>query len=175
MQNDEIIGSGKSYKYTKEWMLLEDMPDSNTFKDKSYDENKRPRGLRSEVFFCSYARIGPYKVEIAELEQVFGWKVFTQLFKYDDPVARVDPDGIWSYEESTSSFIRQKVPGQDSIGDLKVNWFVLNADFDDSKKEVEMSACGVARNDRLQRFEELTRTVCGDYVSKKNFIKAYTK
>jgi len=175
LQTDEIIGSGKSYKYRKEWVLLEDMPESKTFKDKTYDENRRPRGLHSEVFLCSFARIGPYKIEISELEHAFGWKVFTSLFKYDEPIARIDSDGIWSYEESTHCLIRQKVPGEDNIGDLKVTWFVLNADFDDTKKEVQMSACGVAKDDRLERFEELTRTACENYTSKQNFIKAFAK
>lgn len=66
------------------------------------------------------------------------------------------------------------MPGKDSIGDLKVNYLVLNASFDTGKKEVEMSACGVAKGDRLFRFAELNRTVCENFTSKKNFIKLYT-
>ena len=62
------------------------------------------------------------------------------------------------------------MPGKDTVGDLKVRFLVLNADFDTGKKEVEMSACGIAKGDRLQRFDEISRTVCEHYTSKKNFI-----
>ena len=45
------------------------------------------------------------------MERALGWKPFTELFRYEDPVARVDEDGIWSYEENNHALIRQKVPG----------------------------------------------------------------
>ncbi len=81
---------------------------------------------------------------MTHLEEALGWKKLEDLFKYEDPVARVDPDGIWSYDETNHSLIRQKVPGEDTVGDLRVSYEVLNADFDE-KKEVQMSACGIGR------------------------------
>ena len=81
-------------------------------------------------------RVGPYRIDFKDMIMAFGWKKLTDLFKYEDPVARVDPDGIWSFQESTGSLIRQKVPGEDTVGDLIVSFFVLDADFDDSKREV---------------------------------------
>lgn len=135
-QNGEIVGAGKSFKYTQEWVSTEkaDVIDSSKFHDKSYDLNKIP-SVKSKTFECNLARVGPYSVHLRDLETALGWKQFTDLFKYEDPVARVDDDGIWSYEESTHSLIRQKVPGKDTVGDLKVTYWVLDADFD-SKREV---------------------------------------
>ena len=106
-QNEEIVGSGKSYKYTKEWVSLKDsFIDSSNFHDKKFDVNERPVGLCSETFTCSSVRVGPYRIDLSDLTKAFGWKKFTELFKYEDPVARVDPDGIWSYEEKTFTLIR---------------------------------------------------------------------
>ena len=174
-QNGEIIGSGRSYSYKQEWVSMtdEDFVDSSGFHDKAYDQNKRA-DVKSRDFICSSARVGPYKVDAYELIRALGWKPYPDLFKYEDPVARVDPDGIWSFDEKSSSLIRQKVPGEDTIGDLKVSYEVLDADFDD-KREVQMSACGVGKGDKLVRFEELKAVVCEHYTSKKDFIKRFAR
>lgn len=101
------MGAGKSYKYSKEWVPLKDkFIDSGNFHDKKYDVNERPLNLCSETFTCSSVRVGPYRVDLSDLIKAFGWKKYTELFKYEDPVARVDPDGIWSYHEKTFTLIR---------------------------------------------------------------------
>lgn len=107
-----------------------------------------------------------------DLERAFGWKKFTDLFKYEDPVARVDPDGIWSYDEDSCSLIRQIVPGKDTIGDIIVSYEVLDADFD-SKREVQMSACGIGKQEKLVRFSEMRTTLCEHFTGKKEFIKMH--
>lgn len=50
------------------------------------------------------------------------------------------------------------MPGEDTVGDLIVYFEVLAGDFD-SKREVQMSACGIGRGDCLEKFEELTTSV----------------
>ena len=134
-QNGEIVGKGKNYKYSEEWVSSENgFIDSSDFHDKTYDLNQKP-SLKGRTFGCNQVRVGPYSAQLGDLALALNWKKFTELFKYEDPVARVDPDGIWSYQESSNSLIRQKVPGKDTVGDLIVEYLVLNADFD-SKKEV---------------------------------------
>lgn len=56
--------------------------------------------MRSKIFQCASVRVGPYRVNLGDTGNAFGWKRFTEPFKYEDPVARVDPDGIWSYNEN---------------------------------------------------------------------------
>ena len=46
-----------------------------------------------------------------DMASAYGLKRYTDLFKYEDPVARVDKDGIWSYDTKQGALIRQKVPG----------------------------------------------------------------
>ena len=65
-----------------------------------------PGDLSCELFTCQSVLVGPYRVAVDDMVSALGWKLFTDLFKYEDPVARVDPDGIWSYEESTHTLIR---------------------------------------------------------------------
>jgi len=108
------------------------------------------------------------------VESALGWKQFTELFKYDNPVAKVDSDGIWSYDEKKYALIRQKVPGEDTVGDLVVTYEVLDDDFD-SKREVMMSACGIGDGDTLKLFDELTTTVCEGYTGKKEFVRKYAR
>ena len=81
------------------------MPDSSCFNDKAYDLNRKP-SLTSRIFSCNIAKVGPYKVNPVDLAIAIDWKQFTDIFKYEAPVARVDPEGIWSYEESTNRLIR---------------------------------------------------------------------
>ena len=107
-QNGEIVGSGRSYKYSKEWISTEKagaVPDSSCFNDKAYNLNRTP-SLTSRIFSCNIAKVGPYKVNPVDLAIAIDWKQFTDMFKYEAPVARVDPEGIWSYEESTNRLIR---------------------------------------------------------------------
>ena len=106
------------------------------------------------------------------MEKALGWKRFTELFKYEDPVARVDPDGIWSYDDTNHALIRKKVPGEDTVGDLVVTYDVLDDDFD-AKKEVMMSACGIGNGDSLLPFDELSTSVCAGYTGKKDFVRKY--
>ena len=87
-------------------------------------------------------------------------------------MARIDPNGIWSYDENNHALTRQRVPGEDTIGDLIVSYEVLN-DLFDSKREVMMSACGIGNGDKLLHFDELSTTVCAGYTGKKDFVRKY--
>ena len=174
-KDGELVGSGKSYRYKKVWIDSKEFIDSKNFNDKSYQVNIRPpEGIESETFYCSTVRVGPFRVNHADVEKAFNWKKFTEPFKYENPVARVDPDGIWSYDEHSCSLIRQKMPGQDTVGDLEVSYEVLDDDFD-TKREVMMSACGIGDGDTLQPFDELTTSVCEGYTGKKDFVKKYVR
>ena len=167
--NGELVANGKAYKYNKCWVNMNntDFIDSSSFNDKTYNVNKRaPIGIESQVYTCSECKVGPFIVDVSDVEKALGWKKFTNLFQYEDPAPRIDDDGIWSYDEKQHVIIRQKVPGVNTIGDIVISYEVLDEDFD-SKREVMMSACGVAIKNKLQRFEQLSTTVCSGYTGKK--------
>ena len=54
---------------------------------------------------------------------------------------------------------------------------VLDGDFDTgSKREIQMSACGIGKEDHsLERLEGLTTTVCEGFVGKKDFVARFTE
>ena len=92
--------------------------------------------------------VGPYQVDVKSLEKALSNRfkqcpnenklsTYVQLkniFESDFEDDYVDPRGTWKYNDKKHYLHRRKVAGEDTVGDLQVTWFVLNAGFEDEKE-----------------------------------------
>ena len=68
------------------------------------------------------------------------------MFKHSDFKAPSDPAGEWTFNEKKQLIRRSKVQGEDSIGDLKVTYQVI--DGFTPEKGMVVSAIGTQYTDR---------------------------
>lgn len=129
--------------------------------------------VHSEVFQGgSQVRVGSYySVAINELEKGFGLTKLTDLDKHCRPSAEFSRHGIWQSDGVESRMIRQRNPGKDTIGDLRVSYRVLTGFDQIGKREVTASVCGIPNGNKITNWHRLTGSVCpGSVTSLQDFI-----
>ena len=99
------------------------------------------------------------------------------MFQHSQFEAPEDPEGTWTFDESKQLIRRRKVPSQDSIGDLKVTYEVINGFSADG--QLEVSAAGRQYTDkrtgtvRLEKHPELETTLVRGKMAKFDLVKKY--
>ena len=53
--------------------------------------------------------------------------------------AQKDPQGVWGYDRQSNAIVRMKNPGQTSIGDIRVRYFIPSNRLEQNQSQFLMS------------------------------------
>ena len=84
--------------------------------------------MNSERFNSSNVRVGNfYSVDKHDLEMAFGTSVATREILHGSPaMAQFDRNGIWQIDSRNNCLVRQKNPGKDTVGDVRIKYRVID-------------------------------------------------
>ena len=153
------------YHYKCEW--VSNFVDSRSFKDQKYNHNVRPN-VHSERIGGGQIRVGDYQVNQGDIESAFGLRKLTDLFKHGQCNVANDREGIWQHDSRNSCLVRQRNPGRDTVGDVKVSYRVINLG-------PRATVLGIPNGNRLDRWSSLSTSVMAGIVDKMTFLQQKTK
>ena len=124
----------------------------------------------------SCVRVGPYyTVDVHEIEKGFGLTKLTNLFKHGRISTEQDRNGIWQHDSGNSRLVRQRNPGKDTIGDIRVTYRVLNQFDGIGSREVTATVCGVPQGNRITNWGPLSGSVMAGKTDRETFLNKTTK
>ena len=80
--------------------------------------------LADTEFKCKGIKLGPYNIDKIHVNNISKRHQYTEMFAEKKFVPSYDSLGIWSYDEEAHLVRRQRVPGMDQIGDIRIGWVV---------------------------------------------------
>ena len=84
-----------------------------------------------------------------EVEKAFGLTKLNNMFKHAPLTSECDKNGIWSHDSRNGCLVRQRNPGKDTVGDLRVSYRVLREFEGIGSREVWASVCGIPTGNRM--------------------------
>ena len=149
--------SGTRCEYHCHWMPAKDYINSWNFKDKK-KVNIKP-DFKDQKFSAKQVFLGPLPFDIQDVE----WQLsllqvkFKPIFTDRIFTPPEDPRGIWSFDAEDQVIRREKVPGKDTPGDLRISYKVLQS-FE-RMFGVNMTAVGEFDGKRLEKLDKLLTIV----------------
>ena len=127
------------YDYTLGWQTDHFYKPSTTFKNQAYNKNIDPN-LKSQDFGAPKINLDNSDnvlINMNELKRDLIYPLTGILYQSSSISALVDSQGIWKYDQKEDFFVRQRNPGQDTIGDIRVRYFRINPE-----KGLDVTLCG---------------------------------
>ena len=93
--------------------------------------------LADAEFKCKGVKLGPFNIDIKHANNIGMRHQYAEMFADEKFVPSYDSLGIWSYDEAAFLIRRQRVPGMDQIGDIRIGWVVTP-----NKEGIEMTVIG---------------------------------
>ena len=94
---------------------------------------------------------GFYTVDLGELEKGFG--LVPMQVSPGSVSAEYDRNGIWSVDSRNNCLVRQKNPGKDTVGDVRIRYKVLDT-F--SGSGAFATVCGVPKGNMITRWNSVS-------------------
>lgn len=117
------VNKASKVDYQVAWRDADAFIDSSVFLDKSKDINV-PTDLKSTRYEHERIMLGPYQIESNLVSNVPTRVQYSDMFKNTPFVPKDDPHGVWSFDDKTNLVRRQRVPGRDQVGDIRIGWIV---------------------------------------------------
>mmetsp|Transcript_11672 Transcript_11672/g.15839 ORF Transcript_11672/g.15839 Transcript_11672/m.15839 type:complete len:92 (+) Transcript_11672:1048-1323(+) len=86
------------------------------------------------------------------------------------PSAEFDRDGIWSVDSRNNCLVRQRNPGKDTVGDIRIRYRVLNQFEQAASGAISATVCGVPRGNQIQKWGSLNGVVIKGTESLASFL-----
>ena len=126
--------------------------------------------MRDETIHGGQVRVGNfYTVRLGDLERAFGR---TQLRSLNAPSAAWDRNGVWAVDSRNGCLVRQRNPGKDTVGDIRIKYEVLQ-EFDRGSGSVYASVCGVPGGNAIHPWSALSCSVQKGATSLHSIMNAY--
>ena len=134
------------------------MPQSEGFKDKKFNLNKKAPFVKKTLFPSVYATVNdvikilPSAFEDLEKQDMIQTEQLIKLYPDIVNFKVNDYSGNWTYDPDTGIIRRRQEEGRDTIGDVRVTYH-LSRDFADGKR---VSVLGQIKQDgSLERLPQL--------------------
>lgn len=111
--------------------------------------------IPSAEFFADQARIGRYAVNVQQCKGFARPVKYTKLFEMGQFIPLNDPKGMWTFDQVNQILRRQRVPGKDHIGDLRVSFEVGGGFGSQVGPQVSILGKQTPVNDALVRIDPL--------------------
>ena len=163
---------GTKYSYKAEWSSQ--FVSSSGFKDPKYRQNIAP-DVHDETIHGGQVRVGNfYTVGLSDLERAFGRTQLRDLRQPGGaPSAEWDRNGVWAVDSRNGCLVRQRNPGKDTVGDIRIKYEVLQ-DFDRAHTGgVYVSVCGVPGGNSIHPWRILSCSVQKGVTSLQSIMNKY--
>ena len=110
-------------------------------------------------------------MDLNDLKDAFGLRKLQDIFAHGQLSAEFDKSGIWAVDSKNHCIVRQRNPGKDTVGDVRVSYQVLNQFEMVRSGHVQASVCGVPQGNRIVRWPKLTSSVMSGTLTKDKFLE----
>ena len=133
--------------------------------------------VQAEIFTESNVRVGDfYSVDIHDLSSAFGTVVATkELIEGTPAMAEFNRNGIWAIDRACNCLVRQRNPGKDTVGDVRIKYRVLNQFNNIGRSDVWATVCGIPNGERISKWDRLNNSIMAGKVPKASFVYKHSK
>lgn len=159
------------YDYKLGWQSTVFYKSSKNFKNKAYDKNVDP-DLKPVEFSAPTITLDNSDNIFVNARDIASqaFAPIKHMYIGSDKIsALVDSKGIWMYDKNENCFVRQRNPGQDTIGDIRVTYLI-------APDKIRQSYCGIySHKDRtVVKHEDLKVSFVNEKISQEKFLNKHT-
>lgn len=86
-------------------------------------------------------------------------------------MAEFSRNGIWSIDSKNNCLVRQRNPGKDTVGDVRIKYRVIEQFQNIGRSDIWATVCGIPNGERISQWDRVKNSIMAGKVPKARFVE----